>query len=97
MKMCRVFFNLTKIVSNISFVTGIFPDLCKLAKVIPIFKKEDPLDCFNYHPISLLPVFSNIFEKLIHTRMYDFLESNKLIYDEQFGFRASHSTTHALQ
>ena len=40
---------------NLSFKAGIFPDLCKLAKVIPIFKKENPLLCVNYRPISLLP------------------------------------------
>ena len=96
-KLCTEFFSiyLTKIL-NISFTTGIFPDLCKLAKVIPIFKKDDPLDCVNYRPISLLPVFSKIFEKIIFSRMYEFLELNKLIYNPQFGFRANHSTNHAL-
>ena len=67
-----------------------------MAKVIPIFKKDDPLDCVNYRPISLLPIFSKIFEKIIYSRMYEFLESNKLIYNRQFGFRANHSTNHAL-
>ena len=67
MKMCDEFFStyLTKI-QNISLLTGIFPDLCKLAKVSPIFKKDNPLDSCNYRPISLLPVFSKIFEKIIH-------------------------------
>ena len=97
LKLCTEFFAtyLTKTI-NISFVTGIFPDLCKMAKVIPIFKKDDPLDCVNYRPISLLPIFSKIFEKIIYSRMYEFLESNKLIYNRQFGFRANHSTNHAL-
>ena len=97
MKICNDFFStyLTKII-NISFVTGIFPDLCKIAKVIPIFKKDDPLDCVNYRPISLLPIFSKNFEKIIYSRMFKFLESNKLIYTRQFGFRANHSTNHAL-
>ena len=97
MKVCNDFFStyLTKII-NISFVTGIFPGLCKIAKVIPIFKKDDPLDYVNYRPISLLPIFSKIFEKIIYSRMYKFLESNKLIYTCQFGFRANHSTNHAL-
>ena len=86
---------LSKII-NISFLTGVFPDLCKIAKVIPIFKKDNQLLCGNYRPISLLPVFSKIFEKIIFTRMYSFLEKNKLIYDHQFGFRAKHSTNHAI-
>ena len=86
---------LSKII-NISFLTGVFPDLCKIAKVIPIFKKDNQLLCGNYRPISLLPVFSKIFEKIIFTRMCSFLEKNKLIYDHQFGFRAKHSTNHAI-
>ena len=95
-KLCNGFFSscLLKIV-NLSFVTGIFPDLCKIVKVVPIFKKEDPLKCNNYRPISLLPIFSKIFEKLIYSRMYAFLEKNNLIHDKQFGFRSNHSTTHA--
>ena len=98
MKLCNAFFYtyLTKIL-NISFVTGIFPDLCKLAKVVPIIKKDDPMDCVNYRPISLLPAFSKHFEKIIYSRMYQFLKSNKLIYNRQFGFRANHSTNHALK
>ena len=80
MKLCNEFTStyLTKIL-NISFVTGIFPDLCKLAKVTPIFKKDDPMDCVNYRPISLLHAFSKNFEKIIYSRMYQLLESNKLI------------------
>ena len=97
LKISNNFFSdkLTDII-NLSFKTGIFPDLCKLAKIIPIFKKDSPLLCENYRPISLLPIFSKIFEKVICERMYDFAEQNKLIYERQFGFRARHSTNHAL-
>ena len=63
---------------------------------MPIFKKDDPLDCVNYRPISLLPVFSKIFEKIIYSGMYEFLELNELIYNCQFGFRANHSTNHDI-
>ena len=97
MKLCNIFFPscLLKVV-NLSFATGIFPDLCKIAKVVPIFKKEDPLKCSNYRPMSLLSIFSKILEKLIYSRMCSFLEVNKLLQDKQFGFRSKHSTTHAL-
>ena len=97
LKISKDFFSHTLVkIINLSFKTGIFPDLCKIAKVVPIFKKEDPLLCKNYRPISLLPIFSKIFEKIIYTRMYDFLDINNLLYNKQFGFRNKHSTSHAL-
>ena len=52
--------------------------------------------CINYRPISLLSIYSKIFEKLIYSRMYYFLNKNNLIYEKQFGFRAKHSVNHAL-
>ena len=67
---------------------------CKLAEVIPIYKK-DALLCENYRPISL-SIFSKIFEKLIYGRMYKLLDVNNLIYNRQFGFRTNYSTEHAL-
>ena len=51
----------------------------------------------NYRPISILPTLSKIFEKLIHSRIYQFLEENEVIYNCQFGFRQSHSTIHAVK
>ena len=51
------------LIVNLSFSERIFPDPLKRAKVIPIYKKEDPLNCNNYRPISLLSNFSKVFEK----------------------------------
>ena len=81
--------NLSRIF-NLCFETGIFPDLCKIAKVIPVHKKDDPSFCVNYRPISLLPIFSKILEKLMYKRMYSFLDDNNLIYNRQFGFRSNY-------
>ena len=81
---------------NISLETGTFPDLCKIAKVIPIHKKDDKSNIHNYRPISLLPIFSKILEKIIYKRLYTYFNDNNLIYHQQFGFRAKHSTNHAL-
>ena len=50
----------------------------------------------NYRPISLLSNINKIFEKLVHERLYCFLEMHECIYELQFGFRAKHSTNHAL-
>ncbi len=81
---------------NESFQSGIFPTKLQLAKVIPLFKKGCPLNSSNYRPISLLSVFSKIIEKIMYKRLYDFLELHNVLYNLQFGFRASHSINHAL-
>ena len=57
---------------NKSFQSGIFPDIFKIAKVIPIFKSESRVLCNNYRPISLLSNISKLIEKLMHKRVYSF-------------------------
>ena len=86
---------LTKLV-NLSFDQGKFPSILKIAKVLAIFKKGDKLDANNYRPISLLSNLSKIIEKIMHKRLYFYLEQNKVFYPFLFGFRNQHCTTHAL-
>ena len=81
---------------NMPFKEGIFPSLNKIASVCPIFKKGDKMKCENYRPISLLSNMSKIFEKVMYTRLEDFLKSSGVLYENQFGFRRQHSTSHAL-
>ena len=81
---------------NLSFSTGQFPSKLKTAKVIPIFKKDSPLECSNYRPISLLSNIDKIFEKLMYSRLIQFLEKFNCIYPLQFGFRKHHSTDDTL-
>ena len=81
----------------LSFSSGHFPSNLKIGKVIPIFNKDSPLDCKNYRPIiSLLSNIDKIFEKIMYSRIMNFLESSKCIYPLQFGFRKQHSTNHTL-
>ena len=80
---------------NLSFSTGKFPSL-QIAKVIPIFKKGDKLDCNNYRPISLIFNISKIIEKLMHRRLFLYLAQNSFLYNLQLGFRNGHSATLAL-
>ena len=75
---------------------GKFPDELKIGKISPIFKKGNPELIENYRPVSTLPIFGKIFEKLIYTRLYDFFSSQNTLSDNQFGFRKSHSTSAAL-
>ena len=80
---------------NLSFLTGVFTSVLKIAKVIPVFKKDSKLDYSNYRPISLLSNIEKILEKLMYKRLYTFLNNNN-IYNLQFGFRQQYSTSHAL-
>ena len=50
-------------------LTGTFPNELKLADVTPVFKKENPLKSKNYRPVSVLPVVSKIFERIMHKQM----------------------------
>ena len=75
---------------------GIFPSCLKIAKVIPIHKSGSKKLTNNFKPISLLSVFSKIFEKLILKCLTNFLDKHKIIHPHQYGFRKHHSTEHAL-
>ena len=73
-----------------------FPSKLKVGKVSPLHKKGSCDNPSNYRPISILSVFSKIFEKLMHQCLYKFLESFEILYPLQFGFREKHSTSHAF-
>ena len=80
---------------NRSLTEGVFLDELKLANVLPLFKSGDPLLFNNFRPVSLLCVLSKEFEKVMYSRLYNFLEQNILIKN-QFGFRKKHSSYMAL-
>ena len=81
---------------NLSFKLGKFPYQWKLANVIPVFKKEDRQHKANYRPVSLLPSFSKICEKIVFTRLYNFLLDIGFLYKYQSGFRPGDSTVNQL-
>ena len=83
-------------VINKSFEEGVFPEQLKLARVTPIHKEGSKSDVANYRPISLLTSFSKIYEKLMHSRISIFLESNNSLFEGQYGFRSGRSCEHAL-
>ena len=80
------------LIINQSLCSGIFPDMLKIVKAIPLFKKVDQHLLDNYRPISLLPVISKLFEKTIFKQTYEYITVNKLSYSSQYGFRKGHST-----
>jgi hypothetical protein len=77
------------------FSSGIFPARLKYAVSKPTFKNGDRSDVSNCRPISLLPAFSKVFEKVLYVRMYQHLINNNILVDEQFGFRTKSSITTA--
>ena len=86
---------LSKII-NESFKSGVFPNSLKLAEVVPIFKSGSSHDKSNFRPISLLPVYSKIFEKCLAERLLNFLKLTSIISPQQFGFQKKKSTSDAL-
>ena len=82
---------------NSCMLAGVFPNELKIAKVTPLYKSGNSNCMSNYRPISILPTLSKIFEKLLHKRIYNFLEHSNIIYDYQFGFTQGYSTMHAVQ
>lgn len=75
---------------------GIFPESLKIARIFPLHKGGSKCEPTNYRPISLLPQFGKLFEKIIKKRLIVFLEQNNIISNHQFGFREAHSTELAI-
>ena len=88
-----IFDKLTECV-NYTLKNGKFPDSLKKATITPVYKKDDPTDKVNYRPVSVWPLLSKIFEKVIHDQLWEYMDLflNKLLC----GFRKAHSTQHAL-
>ena len=72
---------------NLSFSTGVFPDVLKIAKVIPLHKGGSTEELNNFRPISLLSIFDKIIEKIMHSRLYAFLDEHNILFKNQFGFK----------
>ena len=75
-----------KIIFEESLKCGVFPEIWKKANVVPVHKKEDKTLVKNYRPISLLPIFGKIFERVIYNSIFNYFISNKLFTPSQSGF-----------
>ena len=84
------------ILFNNSVISECFPNEWKKANVIPVHKKGDKQIINNYRPVSLLPICSKIFEKIIFNSLFEYLEDNKLLNCNQSGFRSGDSCVHQL-
>ena len=81
---------------NCSLSTGSFPRSLKTARVVPIHKKGDLAEIGNYRPVSILPVYSKIFEKVVYRQVYKYLEKYSVLAKTQYGFRSGRSTIQAI-
>jgi hypothetical protein len=79
-------------ICNKSLSTGTFHSRLKYSEITPIHKKGDKTDMSNYRPITLLPTFSKILEKVIYKRLLSHLSKYNILVKERFGFRENSST-----
>ena len=81
---------------NCSVTSGIVPDKLIIAWVVPIYKSGKTNIFSNYRPISVLPFFSKILERIVHKRLYNFISRFDLLHKSQFGFRPGRSSYMAI-
>ena len=92
-------FRLASILSyifNCSIIQGKFPDALKVAKILPLHKSDSKYEISNYRPISILPIFSKLLEKLVYSRLFNFICKHNILYENQFGFQKNKSTELAI-
>ena len=81
---------------NRSLLAGKFPTVFKLARVVPIHKGGNSYAPNNYRPISILHVFSKIYERVVHRKLMYYLESRNILSQYQYGFRENRNTVQSL-
>ena len=81
---------------NLPMSSGVFPEMMKLAEVVPLYKSKERFLTSNNRPISLLITISKILEKIIYKRTYEFLDKHNQFYHSQYGFRSQHLCKNAI-
>ena len=94
-RLCSLDFNEDEIL-KIIMESNNHSDIWKRFNIIPVNKKSDKKLVKNYRPISLLPIFGKIFEKIIFNRLYSFLLDETLFNPNQSGFRPADSSVNQL-
>ena len=80
-----------KMILESAIKLSVFPDSWKKGNIIPVHKKESKNLIKNYRPISLLPIFGKIFEKVIYNNLFEYFQENKFLSNNQSGFRSGDS------
>ena len=81
---------------NLSLAQGIVPLEHKIARVTPLLRNDNKMYVNNYRPISVLPLFSKILERLMYNRILTFINKHDILYRYQFCFRQHYPTNIAL-
>ena len=87
--------NITRLIND-ALRCNDFPDCLKIGLVNPIHKNGSKTEMANYRPITILPIFSKIFEYVIKRRLEDHLQMNNIICDSQFGYTKNSNTEIAV-
>ena len=80
------------LIFNKSIAYGQFPTSLNIAKICPVYKCDNKLLVKNYRPISILPTFSKVFERLMYNRLLEYINKNNILFKNQYGFHEKHST-----
>ena len=80
-----------KLIFETAIRSSCFPQSWKKGNIIPVHKKDSKNLVKNYRPISLLPIFGKIFEKVIYNSLFEYFQENHFLSDKQSGFRAGDS------
>lgn len=78
---------------NISLLDGVFPDKLKMSIVKPLHKQDSSFNLTNYRPITLISMFSKVYEKVMHRWLHELLNKFNIIKNEQNCFQKGKSTT----
>ena len=78
----HIFFTSLKYIFNLSLQQGIFPENLKIAKVSPIYKKDEKFLLTNYRAILVLPCFSKLQEYIMYNRLFKYLSENSILYEK---------------
>ncbi|KAK9738470.1 hypothetical protein QE152_g9852 [Popillia japonica] len=81
---------------NVSLGSAVFLDVLKLGAVVPVLKRGSAMDVTNYRPVTVLSALSHIFEKIVYSRLSNFLDKYNIVSSRQHGFRRGRSTETAL-
>lgn len=72
---------------NLSLLHGVVPRLTNISKIIPIYKSDNKNILENYRPISILPTFSKVLERIVYNRLSSYLDKLNILAPSQYGFR----------